>query len=149
MNIKNIFVPAVLLTGIVLIAKKAVSTIVSGKNLNIKLTSIDFKSKSIIMTITNPYNGDVVINNITGDVIFNNNAIATINNSNDTTIAANKTTNLKLNIKINNFDAFGVLIDVLKMPKDKIKDYFTKGNLLVKGTINTAGLLVDFENKIM
>lgn len=149
MNLKKLFIPAVLVTGVVLLAKKAGSTIVSGKNLNIKLKTLNIPKKYVIMSIYNPYNGEVVVDNINSDLIFNNNAIATFNTTEQAVIKPNSQMDLKIPFKINSFDAFGVLVDVLKLGKDQIKEYFKKGNLTAKGNINSNGILIGFETKII
>jgi LEA14-like dessication related protein len=149
MNLKKLFIPAVLVTGVVLLAKKAGSTIVSGKNLNIKLKTLNIPKKYVIMSIYNPYNGEVVVDNINSDLIFNNNAIATFNTTEQSVIKPNSQMDLKIPFKINSFDAFGVLVDVLKLGKDQIKEYFKKGNLTAKGNINSNGILIGFETKII
>ena len=145
---KKFFLPLALLTGGALLFYKKGFAAVSAKNLNIKLRGVDFLKKEIIMTITNPYNGNITVDNITGDVIFNNNNLATVAKTLPFDILANQSKDVKIPFKINNFDALGILLDVLKLPKAKIKDYFIKGNLNVKGTVNSSGLLVDFDVKI-
>lgn len=101
------------------------------------------------MSIYNPYNGEVVVDNINSDLIFNNNAIATFNTTEQAVIKPNSQMDLKIPFKINSFDAFGVLVDVLKLGKDQIKEYFKKGNLTAKGNINSNGILIGFETKII
>lgn len=149
MNLKKIFIPAVIVTGVVLLAKKAGSTIVSGKNLNIKLKTLNIPKKYVIISIYNPYNGEVVVDNINSDLIFNNNAIATFNTTEQAVIKPNSQLDLKIPFKVNSFDAFGVLVDVLKLGKDQIKEYFKVGNLTAKGNINSNGILIGFETKII
>lgn len=149
MNLKKLFIPAVLVTGVVLLAKKSGSTIVSGKNLNIKLKTLNIPKKYVIISIYNPYNGEVVVDNINSDLIFNNNAIATFNTTEQAVIKPNSQLDLKIPFKVNSFDAFGVLVDVLKLGKDQIKKYFKVGNLTAKGNINSNGILIGFETKII
>lgn len=150
MNFQKLILPVLVIGGGgYLLYKHGISKSVSATNLNIKLRAVDLKKKTVTMTITNPYNGSITVDNITGDVIFNNNNIATVIKQEPFDILPNQSKDISLPFKINNFDAMGILIDIFKLPKDKIKEYFTKGNLAVKGTVNSNNLLIDFNVKIM
>jgi hypothetical protein len=54
---------------------KTAQKALSAKSLNVKLTNIDFASTppQIEITLINPYNGYLELENITADLIFNNN----------------------------------------------------------------------------
>lgn len=126
---------------------KATAKALSAKNLNVKLTNIDFavKPPQVEITLINPYNGFLELENITADLIFNNNDVGTLFFNQVTAIPPNKMITIKTSVKINYLDASGILVDLINKPKKEWKKYFTNGKFQVKGSITAENAILPLE----
>lgn len=124
--------------------KKYVVKAITAANLNIKVSDINFPKKIIVLSITNPYKSDLVVDSVQGDLIFNDNSFASFSNFDKINIAKNATTKLNLRVKLNLINAAGILTDLIGKNNQQRKDYFLKGNFRVQGTANSSGLLFKF-----
>tara|TARA_R110000868_G_scaffold411573_1_gene705442 strand:- start:5542 stop:6009 length:468 start_codon:yes stop_codon:yes gene_type:complete len=138
-------IPGAITLGIVYwLYKKYVVKAITAANLNIKVSDINFPKKIIVLSITNPYKSDLLVDSIQGDLIFNDNSFASFSNFDKINIAKNSTTKLNLRVKLNLLNAAGILTDLIGKNKEQRKEYFLKGNFRVQGTANSSGLLFKF-----
>jgi LEA14-like dessication related protein len=128
-------------------AYKTAAKALSAKSLNVKLTNIDFATTppKIEITLINPYNGYLELENITADLIFNGNAVGTIWFNQVTAIPPNKMVTIKTNVRVNFLDASGILVDLINKPKKDWKKYFTSGKFQVKGSLTAENAILPLD----
>lgn len=127
---------------------KATQKVLSAKNLNLKVTNFDFKAKPPVveLSLINPYQGFLELENITGDIIFNNNYIGTLYFNKLTAIPPNKVIAVRVPVRINPLDAAGILVDLVNKPTSDWKKYFTKGKFQIKGSLTAENIILPFES---
>ena len=125
---------------------KGTQKLLSAQNLNIKVTNFDFQAKppSIEISMINPYQGFLELQNITGDLIFNNNFFGTMVFNKLTAIPPNKQIIIKVPVRVNPLDAGGVIVDLFKKPAKEWLSYFKKGKLVIKGTMTAENIILPF-----
>jgi LEA14-like dessication related protein len=126
---------------------KAVQKTLSAQNLNLKLTNFDFKAKPPVVEITliNPYQGFLELENITGDIIFNNNAIGTMYFNKLTALPPNRVIAIQVPVRLNPLDTAGILVDLLNKPKTEWKKYFTAGKFQIVGSMTAENVILPFK----
>lgn len=127
---------------------KATQKALSAKNLNIKVTNFDLKAKPPVVEISliNPYQGFLELQNITGDLIFNNNYFGTLYFNKLTALPPNKVIAIRIPVRINPLDAGGVLVDLFNKPVTEWKKYFTAGKFQIKGSLTAENIILPFES---
>lgn len=110
--------------------------------LNVKVRGVNIPARAVTLSIANPGNNFLNLDNITADMVFNGNAVATVNFTQGATIPPGKTAVIQVPVKLNPLDAAGVFWDLLT--GKKAGDYFTKGKFTIAGTVKADGVLVPF-----
>jgi LEA14-like dessication related protein len=125
---------------------KAAQKALSAKNLNLKVTGFDFKAKPPVveLTLINPYQGFLELENITGDIIFNNNAIGTMYFNKLTALPPNKTIAIRVPVRLNPIDAAGILVDLINKPSSEWKKYFTNGKFTIAGSLTAENVILPY-----
>ncbi len=126
---------------------KATQKVLSAQNLNLKVTNFDLKAKPPVveLSLINPYQGFLELQNITGDLIFNNNFFGTLYFNKLTAIPPNKIIVVKVPVRLNPLDASGILVDLINKPRTDWKKYFTNGKFQIKGSMTAENLILPFE----
>jgi LEA14-like dessication related protein len=143
--------PWIIAGGAVLVyaAFQGTAKALSGKNLNLKITNLDFQSKPPVVEITmiNPYQGFLELQNITGDIIFNGNSIGTLYFNKLTALPPNKVISIRVPVRFNPIDAAGIIVDLINKPKTEWRKYFANGKLEIAGTLSAENILLPYSSK--